>query len=434
MKNLFTLVILLCPALYGWADEENTVKKTTDAHITGHIILKETGEHLPFMTILLKGTNIGTATDETGHFFLKNLPEGKYTLRVQGVGYKSAEKEIVIVKGKTQEVNFEISEDAVLLDGAVVTANRNETDRREAPVIVNVLSPKVFENTNSVCLSQGLNFQPGLRVENNCQNCGFQQVRINGLDGPYSQILIDSRPMCSSLAGVYGLEQIPANMIERVEVVRRGGSALFGASAIGGTINIITKEPTRNSAELAHSLMSIGGSCSFENNTTLNASLVTEDNKAGFYVYGQNRYRSGYDNDGDGYTELPNLRNQTIGVRSFLRLNPYSKLTLQYHGINEFRRGGNLLKLPAHEANIAEQIEHNINGGDLSYDYFSPDEKNHLNVYFSFQNTARKSYYGGTGEGITEEDKENAEKAYGTTSDLTLVGGALFRQATLHAV
>ena len=90
MKNLFTLVILLCPALYGWADEENTAKKATDAHITGHIILKETGEHLPFMTILLKGTNIGTATDETGHFFLKNLPEGKYTLRVQGVGYKSA--------------------------------------------------------------------------------------------------------------------------------------------------------------------------------------------------------------------------------------------------------------------------------------------------------------------------------------------------------
>ena len=296
------------------------------------------------------------------------------------------------------------------------------------------MDTKLFESTHATCLAQGLSFQPGVRVEDNCQNCGFTQVRINGLDGHYSQILMDSRPIFSALTGMYGLEQIPANMIERVEVVRRGGSALFGASAIGGTINIITKEPTRNSAELAHSLMSIGGSCSFENNTTLNASLVTEDNKAGFYVYGQNRYHSGYDNDGDGYTELPNLRNQTIGVRSFLRLNPYSKLTLQYHGINEFRRGGNLLKLPTHEANIAEQIEHNINGGGLSYDYFSPDEKNHLNVYFSFQNTARKSCYGGTGEGITEEDKENAEKAYGTTSDLTLVGGALFRQATLHAV
>ena len=110
------------------------------------------------------------------------------------------------------------------------------------------MDTKLFESTHATCLAQGLSFQPGVRVEDNCQNCGFTQVRINGLDGHYSQILMDSRPIFSALTGMYGLEQIPANMIERVEVVRRGGSALFGASAIGGTINIITKEPTRNSA------------------------------------------------------------------------------------------------------------------------------------------------------------------------------------------
>ena len=95
---------------------------------------------------------------------------------------------------------------------------------------------RFFTTTNAVNLAQGLNFQPGVRVETNCQNCGFQQVRINGLDGPYTQILIDSRPIFSALSGVYGLEQIPANMIERVEVMRGGGSALFGSSAIAGTI------------------------------------------------------------------------------------------------------------------------------------------------------------------------------------------------------
>ena len=73
-------------------------------------------------------------------------------------------------------------------------------------------------------------------------------MRINGLEGAYSQILIDSRPIFSSLAGVYGLEQIPASMIERVEVVRGGGSALFGANAVGGVINVITREPLRNTA------------------------------------------------------------------------------------------------------------------------------------------------------------------------------------------
>ena len=158
MKNLLTLIIFLLLGLFCRADEKGSVKKTTDANVNGHIIHKETGEHLPFLTILLKGTNIGTATDESGHYFMKNLPLGKYTLRVQGVGYKTVEKEIEIVKGKTQEINFVIEDDVVMLEGAVVTANRNETDRREAPVIVNVLSPKIFENTNSVCLSQELRF------------------------------------------------------------------------------------------------------------------------------------------------------------------------------------------------------------------------------------------------------------------------------------
>ncbi|MCS3284843.1 Plug domain-containing protein [Bacteroides salyersiae] len=92
----------------------------------------------------------------------------------------------------------------------MVSANRNETTRRMAPTLVNVVDLKLFESTNSKTLSQGLNFQPGVRVETNCQNCGFQQVRINGLDGPYTQILIDSRPVFSALSGVYGLEQIPA--------------------------------------------------------------------------------------------------------------------------------------------------------------------------------------------------------------------------------
>ena len=198
--------------------------KSTDANIVGHVIEKSTREHLPYMTVSLKGTTIGTMTDATGHYFLKNLPEGEFTLSVSAVGYKSQERKVVLKRGKTLEENFELEEDMVALDGVVVTANRNETARRLAPTLVKVVTPKLFEQTNSHTLSQGLAFQPGVRVETDCQNCGYSQVRINGLDGKYTQILIDSRPIFSSLAGVYGLEQIPANMIERVEVVRGFGS------------------------------------------------------------------------------------------------------------------------------------------------------------------------------------------------------------------
>lgn len=403
--------------------EEN--EKGTDANIYGHVVDAKSGEHVPYAIIHVKGTTIATTTDMTGHFFLKNLPEGTFTIEAKYMGYTTMSKMVTTKKNTSKELNFNLSPSDLSLDEVVVSANRNETKRRMAPNLVNVINGKVFDITQSTCLAQGLNFQPGVRTEDNCQNCGFTQVRINGLDGHYSQILVDSRPIFSSLNGVYGLEQIPANMIDRVEVVRGGGSALFGASAIGGTINIITKEPVRNSASFGHTLMSIGGSNSFDNVTTGNVSLVTDDNKAGVYAYGQTRNRKGYDHDGDGYTELPELNNQTFGLNSYLRLNPYSKLSLQYHGIHEFRRGGNRLEQAPHEANITEQVEHSIQGGGLTYDYFAPDEKNRLSAYFSFQTTSRKSYYGGIGEG-TDDDRDAAGKAYGTTHDFTYVAGAQY--------
>lgn len=417
-----TLLAMLIPFL---ADASSPQQDGSDANIYGHVIDKQSGKHLPYITIFVKGTNIGTTTDTSGHYFLKNLPTGTISLEVKSVGFRTTQKSITIDANSTKELNFAIEQDDIALDDVVVSANRNETKRKLAPNLVNVLSPKLFDATQSVCLAQGVIFQPGVRTEDDCQNCGFTQVRINGLDGHYSQILIDSRPVFSALNGIYGLEQIPTNMIERVEVVRGGGSALFGASAIGGTINIITKEPSRNSAEVGHSFMSIGGKNSFDNTTSANLSLVTDNNRAGFYIYGQNRYRQPFDYDGDGYSELPVLHNQTLGLNSFLKLNPYSKLTLQYHGIHEFRRGGNMLDHIAHEANIAEQTEHNIQGGGLSYDYFSPNRENRVNAYFSFQSTARKSYYGGIGEG-TPDDIEAAQKAYGTTHGLTYIFGAQY--------
>lgn len=410
-------LILLSVIQNTYADSEKDVLKGSDANIIGHVLDKNSQEHLPYINVSLKGTTVGTITDDTGHYFLKNLPEGDFVVVVSSIGYKTVEKKVSLRKGKTLELDFEIEEDYVLLDGVVVSANRNETKRRLAPTLINVVDFKLFENTNSVSLSQGLNFQPGVRVETNCQNCGFQQVRINGLEGPYTQILIDSRPVFSALAGVYGLEQIPANMIERVEVMRGGGSALFGASAIAGTINIITKEPIKNSAQIAHNITAIGGFSSFDNNTTVNASLVTDDHKAGIYIYGQNRERSGFDYDGDGFTELPKLKNQTVGFRSYLKTSLYSKLTLEYHHMEEFRRGGDQLNRPPHEADITEQLEHSIDGGGLKFDYFSPDEKQHLSVFTSTQYTHRNSYYG---------PGEEPLKAYGRTTDLTFMAGSQY--------
>ena len=384
--------------------------------IHGHVLMKGTGEHVPFVLVSLKGTTIATSTGDSGHYHLEHLPAGTFTLQVSGMGYKTVSREVILKPGTTLEINFEIEEDNVLLDGVVVSANRSETTRMMAPTLVNVVNMETYDKVNATSLSQGLMFQPGVRVENNCQNCSYQQVRINGLDGPYTQILIDSRPIFSSLAGVYGIEQLPANMVDRVEVMRGGGSALFGSSAIAGTINIITKEPVRNSSSISHTTSSINGRGVFDHNTSLNASLVTDDNKMGLAVFAQNRQKDGYDHDGDGFTELTEMNGQTLGMRGYLKTGIYSKVTAEYHHLQEFRRGGDNLQLPPHEAMIAEQVDHSINTGSVKYDWYAPNEKHMVNAFASVQHIRRESYYGAGQD----------PNAYGETTDLTWVVGSQY--------
>lgn len=416
MNKFILIIACLCYAFTSAIAKDgdlNNISRKSNANIAGHIVDKNSKEDLPYITVSLKGTTVGTATDATGHYLLKNLPEGDFVLQMRAVGYKTISRKIHLKEGKTLQEDFEAEEDAISLDDVVVSANRNETKRRLAPTLVNVLDAKLFERTESTDLAQGLKFQPGVRVETNCQNCGFSQVRINGLDGPYSQILIDSRPVFSALAGIYGLEQIPANMIERVEVMRGGGSALFGSSAIAGTINIITKEPMSNSVSLSHQIRGLGGLSAFENTTDFNGSILMNNNKMGVTLFGQTRHRSGYDRDGDGYTEMPLLDGRTLGFRAFIKPSNYSKLTAEYHNTHEFRRGGDLLHNEPHNAHIAEQLEHINNLGSLNYTLFSPNGKHHFSAYTSFMKVNRKSYYGGGEElvsDIMQKGKNEIEK------------------------
>lgn len=410
MKNYIVMLVLACVSMSLYA--VNPIKEGN--MIAGHVIVKGTEESIPFATVMILGTNRGAVSNEEGQFEFRKLAAGKYTLRVQVMGYKTQEKTITVSAEATSVVHFQMEEESFMTDEVVVSANRNEVSRKAAPVVVNVMSAKLFETVNSTDLAKSLNFQSGLRVENNCQNCGFPQVRINGLEGPYSQILINSRPIISALSGVYGLEQIPVNMIERVEVVRGGGSALFGANAVGGTINIITKDPINNSFQVASTMSNMNGK-SWEQYMGGNVSLVAKDNSYGIALYETYRNRNPYDADGDGFSELGKLNMNTFGMRAYYRPNYFSRINVEYHTTNEFRRGGNKFNLQPHESDITEQTKHIINSGGLSYDRYW-GEKHKMSVYGSIQHTDRNSYYG------AQQDMN----AYGKTNDLTWVVGGMY--------
>ena len=416
MKTRFFLFIALVVALcVGSTDDLSAQRRGTDANIHGHIIHAQTREHIPFVTITIKDTTIGLVADASGHFFLKNLPVGEHTIVAEAIGLETVEQTVRMEAGKTIELNFEMTDATHTMDEVVVSATRNETNKKATATIVNVASAKLFDTTGSNNLAESMAFQPGLRVENTCGNCGAVQLRINGLDGQYSQILLDSSPIFSSLAGVYGLEQLPVAMIERVEVIRGGGSALFGSNAIGGVVNIITKEPLRNSLQLGHTT-NIMESGDTEFNTSLNGSFVSDDRRAGVYLFGMVKDRDAYDRNDDGFMDLTSMLSRTLGFRGYYKTSAHSKLTAEYHNISEFRRGGDNIDLPPHMAEIAEQVDHNINGGSLRWNYFSPNSRHFVNLYISAQGIGRDSYYG------TGKDPN----AYGETKDFTLVAGAQY--------
>ena len=421
MKQFIHLVVLcgmlfITTAASAITDNENPQNRnTSDANIHGHILDAKTKQHIPYVVLSLKGTTYATGTDASGHYFLKNLPEGNYILVAEVIGYKKAEKSVKLVRNKSIEVNFTLEEEALSMNEVVVSATRNETNKKNTATIVNVASAKLFENTASSNLAESMAFQPGLRVENTCGNCGAVQLRINGLEGQYSQVLLDSNPIFSSLAGVYGLEQLPVAMIERVEVIRGGGSALFGSNAIGGVVNIITKEPLRNSLSLANTTNLIEGKTA-EFNTSFNGSFVSDNHRAGVYLFGMVKNRDAHDYNDDGFSDILKMDSKTLGFRGYYKTSAHSKLTAEYHHIGEYRRGGDNIDQPPHMADIAEDVRHQINGGSLRFNYFAPNSRHFADVYVSSQGIKRNSYYG------TGKDPN----AYGITNDITITAGAQY--------
>lgn len=375
--------------------------------ISGYV--KNNKKAIPFCNIYIKDSNIGTTSDENGKYTLK-LKHGDYTITAQSLGFKKNSKKVHL--DNNLKLNFNLKEDILGLEQVVVTATKTELNRKEAPILVNITNSKVLQNTQSNSLLEGLNFQPGLRTENNCQNCGFTQIRINGLDGAYSQILINSKPIFSSLNGVYGLEQIPSNIIKQIEVTRGGGSAIFGANAIAGTINIITKNPIENSFEVNTKFNLINYSVP-EKIISFNSSNVSKDTKKGITFFGTYRNRKEFDANNDGFSEITKINNINFGLKSFFEFSNYKKLNAELMIINEFRRGGNSFDLPPHQALIAEEIKNNIISGGISYNYFSKNYKNKISLYLNTVNTKANNYYG------TNKDPDG----YGITKDFTTIAG-----------
>jgi outer membrane receptor for ferrienterochelin and colicins len=254
----------------------------------------------PFVNIYLKNTELGTSSNENGWYELKNIPPGKYTLIASTIGYISFSQSIIIKKGQEQLIDIDLKPSIESLDEMVVTGTMKPVSRLESPVPVEVYKPTFFKKNPTASIFEALQNVNGVRPQINCSVCNTGDIHINGLEGPYTLVLIDGMPIVSGLGTVYGLSGIPNSLIEQIEIVKGPASTLYGSEAVGGLINIITKNNLTAPVFSGDSFITDWGEYNLDIGTKVNLGKKTS------LLLGINyfKYDNPIDNNRDNFTDL----------------------------------------------------------------------------------------------------------------------------------
>ncbi|MCU0441205.1 MAG: TonB-dependent receptor [Bacteroidia bacterium] len=202
-------------------------------------LVKSDDQPLAFASVGIKGTSIGTTTNEKGAFNIQ-MPLGKYEVVVSMIGYMPQTRTVHLTS-ESLNLTFVLLPEPKQLAEVTVSGTLREVSKQQSPVPVEVYSSQFFLKNPTPNLFESLQLVNGVQPTINCNVCNTGDIRINGLDGPYTMVMIDGMPIMSALSTVYGLSGIPNSMIERVEIVKGPSSTLYGSEAVAGLINIITK-------------------------------------------------------------------------------------------------------------------------------------------------------------------------------------------------
>ncbi|TFG75729.1 MAG: TonB-dependent receptor [Flavobacteriales bacterium] len=255
---------------------------------------------IPFVNLYLKGTKIGTASDTEGNFNLPNLYPGNYTLKATAMGYEPFVQKVNILENERVLLTISMLESSEQLDESVVTGTLKAVSRLESPVPVEVYSPTFLKRNPTPNIFEALQNVNGVRPQINCNVCNTGDIHINGLEGPYTLVLIDGMPIVSGLGTVYGLSGIPNSLIKQIEIVKGPASSLYGSEAVGGLINIITKGAQEAPEFFADSFLTGWG----EYNLDLGSKLELIKNTDVLLGINYFNFKFPIDQNGDNFTDL----------------------------------------------------------------------------------------------------------------------------------
>lgn len=270
------------------------------SNISGIVTANEkplTGAHLT-----LDGTGFSSTTDSLGYFQMREVPFGKYAIRVRATDFLEIQKKVEVDHAEIENFNFTLKsiEKTSTIEDVVISGTMKAVKRLESPVPVEVYTPTFFKKNPTPSIFDALQNVNGVRPQLNCNICNTGDIHINDLEGPYTMVLIDGMPIVSSLGTVYGLSGIPNSLVERIEIVKGPASSLYGSEAVGGLINIITKKPQNAPNFSADLMLTTWGEYNVDVGFIFNAG------KKATVLTGLNyfNYQNKIDNNHDNFTDV----------------------------------------------------------------------------------------------------------------------------------
>ncbi|MEM5539311.1 TonB-dependent receptor [Olleya sp. AS48] len=352
-------------------------------------VVTSNGLPLPFANVYLEGTTKGTTTSSDGSFTIQNIKEGQYTLIASYTSFNTLKKRIEVIDNL--KINFELIQNQSL-DEVVVTGTLKAVNRLESPVPVEVYTSAFLKKNPTANIFEALQNVNGVRPQLNCNVCNTGDIHINGLEGPYTLVLIDGMPIVSGLSTVYGLSGIPNSLMDQIEIVKGPASSLYGSEAVGGLINVITKHPDNAPLFFADSNVSgwgeINTDVGFKTNVGEKASVLVGAN----YF----NYSNPIDNNNDNFTDLTLQDRISVFQKWNFKRKNNKKLSVAGRFFYEDRWGGEL------------QWNKSYRGGNEVYgesiyttryellgEYQLPLKEN-INFQFSYSDHDQNSVYGDT--------------------------------------
>ena len=341
------------------------------------------GEPLNGASLRIKGTNLGTITNEKGYFSIKFSKKKNNQLIISYTGHKSKQIEIDPKDSDIGKIILELYES---LEEIVISGTLKPVSKLNSPVAVEVYSQSFFKANPSPSIFESLESINGIRPQLNCNVCNTGDIHINGQEGSYTMVLIDGLPIVSGLSTVYGLSGIPQSLIERVEIVKGPASTLYGSEAIGGVINLITKLPENSSKLSVDSFLSDWG----ELNTDIGYKYSLSKRTTGLLGINYFNFSNPIDNNNDGFTDLTIQDRISI----FNKFTYGDKLSFATRFVYEDRWGGQLNWEPKYRGGDTVYGENIYTTRFEAFGNYTFNKN--LSFQFSYNNHTHNSAYGTT--------------------------------------